>query len=445
MDGRFMHIPVPASQTLTRRHLATKVLIGVLFAVVLALSLQYAFKATANRSAIMRWREQLQHLGEENIYLRYAYPNPPIMAMLLEPIAHLPPLAGSLLWFYLKIGLAMISVLWAFRLVETRERPFPLWAKILTIGLCLRPILGDLSHGNVNIFILFLVVAALLAFRHQRDFLTGLLLALAIACKVTPALFIPYFLWKRAWKVLAGCAAGLALFLLILPGLYLGSEQNWTLLRSWVDQMVTPYMVKGTVTTEHQNQSLPGVLYRLTTRSPSFLDDNGAPERYDNFASLDPRTANWIIKATMALFAMLIVIRCRTPLSLRQGWRLPAEFGLVVLGMLLFSERTWKHHCVTLVIPFAVISYYLAAVQASLAMRCYLIGSLFAVFVMMASTSTTLLESADAKMAQVYGAYVWAYIVLAAALFVILRKRGGLLSESGPQPVVPAEAATGLA
>ena len=25
--------------------------------------------------------------------------------------------------------------------------------------------------------------------------------------------------------------------------------------------------------------------------------------------------------------------------------------------MLLFSERTWKHHCVTLMLPFAVLSY----------------------------------------------------------------------------------------
>ena len=30
------------------------------------------------------------------------------------------------------------------------------------------------------------------------------------------------------------------------------------------------------------------------------------------------------------------------------------EFSVVVLGMLLFCERTWKHHCVTLLLPFTV-------------------------------------------------------------------------------------------
>src|SRR5262249_30279210 len=155
----------------------------------------------------------LQRLPDEDIYQRYAYPNPPIMALILRPLTWLSPLVCSLCWFYLKLGLTAIAVYWVFQLVEDAERPFPAWAKALTILLSLRPILGDLSHGNVNLFILFLVVAALYAFHRGRDFWAGSILALAIACKITPALFIPYFLWKRAWRTLAGCLAGLVLFL----------------------------------------------------------------------------------------------------------------------------------------------------------------------------------------------------------------------------------------
>ena len=51
-------------------------------------------------------------------------------------------------------------------------------------------------------------------------------------------------------------------------------------------------------------------------------------------------------------------------LTYGQAWRLAAEFSLVIIGMLLFSERTWKHHCVTLLLPFAVLAYYLASVPA---------------------------------------------------------------------------------
>jgi hypothetical protein len=395
-------------------------LILVLGAVFLALSIQYTVKAMANRSAILRWRDQLQHLEDENIYARYAYPNPPIMAILLEPISQLPPLAGSLLWFYLKASLAVLAIYYTFRLVETSARPFPAWAKGLTIVLSIRPIFGDLTHGNVNIFILFLVVGALYAFRCRQDMVCGLMLALAIACKVTPALFLPYFVWKRAWKVLAGCGLGLLLFLLLIPGWYLGKERNLTLLHSWVDQMVTPYVVNGKVTTEHQNQSLPGLLYRLLTYNPSFLDEMGSPQRYDNLANLDPTVVAWMVKGAMLAFACLMVCSCRTPFDQRNGWRLPAEFSLVVLGMLLFSERTWKHHCVTLLLPFAVVSYCLAAGPAKRGVRLCLAGSLLLVFLLMSSTSTTLFEFVDAKMAQVYGAYVWAYLILMVTIAYLL-------------------------
>ncbi len=395
-----------------------------------ALSIDYGFKVKRNGSAFVRWRDQVLHVSDEDIYDRYNYPNPPIMALLLEPIAQLPPLAGSLCWFYLKLALTMIALGWVFRLVESPGQPFPVWAKALTILLSLRPVMGDLTHGNVNLFILFLVVAALYAFHRGRDWTAGITLALAMCCKVTPALFVPYFLWKRAWKTLAGCAVGLVLFLVVVPGLCLGNEHNLTSLQSWVGRMITPYVVQGTVTSDHLNQSLPGLVFRLATDNPSVVDDKGRPPRFDNLAHLDPRLAGWLIKGCMALFAALIVWSCRTPthaLDDRQGWRLAAEFSLVVLGMLLFSERTWKHHCVTLLLPFAVISYYLATCRPGRVLRGYLIGSLSAVMLLMASTSTTgLWQTLDefAKMAQVYGVYVWSYLVLVAALVVLLCHNG---------------------
>ena len=311
----------------------------------------------------------------------------------------------------------------------------------LTVLLSLRPIIGDLHHGNVNLFILFLVVAALAAFRRRRHWLSGLLLGLAVACKVTPALFIPYFLWKRQWRVLGGCAAGLVLFLWpgFVPSLFLGWNENQQQVRSWYMEMVYPFVVEGKVTSEHPNQSLPGLVTRLATHSPSFSvfvkDANNnevyTPTEYDNLLDLTPAQARWLVKGCMALFALVVVWRCRTPTLPRENWRLGAEFSLILLGMLLFSERTWKHHCVTLVLPFAVLCYYLATRPAGRWARWGLVGCLAAATLLMAATSSGLFtdDSARAgdvmdlfaKQAQVYGAYVWAYLVLAAALVVLLR------------------------
>jgi hypothetical protein len=302
----------------------------------------------------------------------------------------------------------------------------------------LRPIIGDLSHGNVNLFILFLIVAALYAFHRGRDGRAGVLLALAICCKVTPALFVPYLFWKRAWRTLAGVAAGLLLFLVIVPGVLLGPRRAIDDMRSWAEVMALPYVRDGVVTSKHNNQSLPGLIYRLTTDSPSWCTYAGekyVPIQYDNFLSLPTQAARWIIYGCMALFAAGAVVVCRTATGERRGWRLAAEFSLVLLGMLMFSERTWKQHCVTLILPFAVLSYYLAVCRTTLGLRAYLVGTLALVVVLMATTSTGLLERSAAKVAQVYGAYVWCYVLLTAALAVLLVRRTEAVAEA------PAEAA----
>ncbi|MFN4261838.1 MAG: glycosyltransferase family 87 protein [Gemmataceae bacterium] len=389
----------------------------------LGVSIQYTDKALENRSAFLRWRDQIQQLEAENIYERYLYPNPPIMGLMLRPLTELPPVAGALVWFYLKVGMTLLTFWMVFRIVESAGRTIPVWAKLLTIALSIRPIIGDLTHGNVNLLILFLVVASLYAFTRGRDWLAGAAMALAIACKVTPLLFVPYFLWKRAWKALAGCAVGLVLFFWIVPGMFL--DNNNELLASWFEQMVKPFVVSGKVFySEHNNQSLPGLTTRLLTDSPSFstyINDIYTPTDYHNLLSLSEATARWLVKGCMGIFALLIVWSCRTARDHAPGWRLLAEFSLIALGMLLFSERTWKHHCVLLLLPFATLCYYLAVCRPRRPLRYHLIGSLLLVTFLMASTSSGLLGKPFAKLAQVYGAYVWAFLLLSAALVTILR------------------------
>ena len=392
----------------------------------LLINFQYVLKVAASdgspRSAFMRWTNQLRELEDGvNIWEKHAYPNPPMMALLLVPFAHLPPLVGSLLWFYLKVAMALAAICWVLRMLDDPERPFPLWGKVLAVLLSLRPIQGDLTHGNVNLFLLFLVVGCLVAFTRRRDLTAGLLLGLAIACKLTPALFLPYFLWKGAWKTLLGCAAGLILFFWLVPALFLGSGRNQEGLASWYEQMVKPFTVGGEVLyCDHKNQSLAGFAYRMLTASPSFVDydfDAGryVPLAYHNIAAWDAPVVRGLLWICLGAYVLLMAWICRTPLSARRGPRLPAEFALVFLGMLLFSERTWKHHCVTLLVPFAVLSFYLSAHWQRKRLRLLLAAILAAVTALMLSTS----NGSDLPM--VYGAYVWAFLLLIIGLVGVLR------------------------
>jgi alpha-1,2-mannosyltransferase len=426
----------PMRSILSRLAAITPRQFGIALAlVIVAVSIQYTVKVLdlrngkQDRSAILRWREQLLQLDSgDNIYEHFTYPNPPIMAMMLRPLAELPPIAGALIWYYLKVALAVASFVLIVRMIGTEAEPMPTWAIGLAVVLSLRPILSDLTHGNVNLLIMFLVIVALFAYRSEWDVTAGIILALAIACKVTPALFVGYWIWKRAWRSLAGCGIGLAIFFSVVPALYLGWSENLELLTSWFRQMVLPFVVGGNVTTDHPNQSLPGLVFRMFTFSPSFstyVNDIYTPVEYCNWLTLSPQVAGWIVKFCMALFVGLVVWVCRTPTSERRGWRTAAEAAIVIIGMLLFSERTWKHHCVTLALPFTVLAYRLAYDRTR---RGAIIAGLIASQLLIASTSTGLLPNRWAEMAQVYGAFVGAFVVLLVAL-------GAELRRSAPQAI----------
>src|SRR5262249_53316863 len=150
--------------------------------------------------------------------------------------------------------------------------------------------------------------------------------------------------------------------------------------------------------------------------------DNYVPLEYHNIVDLDRAVLPWIVKGCMAAFALLVVWRCRTPLGDRTDWKLQAEYAIVLLGMLLFSERTWKHHAVTLAVPFAVLCCVLWVFDLSPLRRGIVFSSLAISSLLMLSTSTGSLVTHDliGKTAQVYGAYVVAFATLAAALFGLL-------------------------
>ncbi|MCS7045179.1 MAG: DUF2029 domain-containing protein [Gemmataceae bacterium] len=430
------------------------------FALVAVLNARYIAKISSDqrdgRSAIVRWAPQLERLRHgADIWKEHNYPNPPIMALLLMPLTLLPTAIAALAWFWIKAALTVAAIMAVFAMLDGQSQSFPTWAKILTIGLSLRPIQGDLSHGNVNLLILFLLVMALLAYTRRREGWAGIVLALAIACKVTPALFLPYFAWKRAWRLLFGAMVGLALFLLVVPSLLFavmlpfevdmplfqrleaGWDRNLEFFKSWHSVMVHPYVVDGLVTSEHQNQSLPGLVYRLLTDSPAFSTYDGeryVPVGYANLASLDRQATVLLVKGCLMLYALAVVWRCRTPTDDRTDWRLSAEFAVIVLGMLLFSERTWKHHAVILLLPFAVICRVLAGEALSAGRRRLLSGSLVFAWLLMLSTSTGFWDVHDrlGKSAQVYGAYTVAFLVLFLTLLTMLGWTGCPVAKEQP-------------
>src|SRR5262249_5504951 len=97
-----------------------------------------------------------------------------------------------------------------------------------------------------------------------------------------------------------------------------------------------------------------GVLGRLFTENGKPLQHGYTGTTFHgNIASWPPRLVSWILKGlSFGLLGMLAYF-CRTKAERPYDPRLLGEFSLVVFTMLFASERYWKHHYVTILLPYA--------------------------------------------------------------------------------------------
>lgn len=404
--------------------------------------LAYAHKAAEDRSAFVRWRYQVIQLMENgrNIYDREMYPNPPVMPISLYPLMVLPPLMGAVAFFLIKVGLAILSGRMIARMARERNWPISWWCYFAVALMSLRPLLSDLHHGNVNILILFMVVLALDAWSQGKDWLGGAALGLAITCKVTPALFLPYFFYKRSWKMLVATGVAICVFMFVVPVVVLGPDLASQCLGSWWHRIISPYVSGGVVGDLEINQSMVGVVNRLMV-----LDET--PGRYGstlklNIVNWDPRLVARILKVLSIGWVGVLFLLCRTRTDRRDDPRLLGEFSLVVLTMLFVSERSWKHHYVTLLLPITYLTYRLF--RPDIARRDkWLIGSALGLAMLLIGTTSSEIggwfaDGKGHKIAQFYGMYFWAGVViyLATAWRVVVE---GRWPSSSPR-LLPAEA-----
>jgi hypothetical protein len=220
----------------------------------------------------------------------------------------------------------------------------------------------------------------------------------------------------------------LLLWLAIIPSMAFGWSQNNQLLTDWYKLMIERPILKGEITTEHPNQALPGFIYRVFTHSPSFISyiepepDKRIPlpAAYHNLLDIG-RPAAWIVvKALTLAFVLTVFFFCRAPRSERQGWRFATECALIVLGMLMFSERTWKHHAVTLLFPAAVLAHA-ANLNLPERVRKTILGILTVAWLLISLPG--LFGEHLGDLALVYGTHTIAFLLLTMAVCVLLAQR----------------------
>src|SRR5207302_3293786 len=184
----------------------------------------------------------------------YPTRSPPFWAMVHAPLtifsAHLAQILVFLPLYLASLGLLLwtLQCLTQPHLPLDRTREF--WATALAMLIAVQFLARDMAECGVNTTLVALTWFGIYAWTRHRDWLGGASLGLAIALKMTAALFVPYFLWKRQWKM-ASATTLLAILFSLTPVLVRGPSLFASDLREWVA------IVRG-IGSENPSMHVPG-------------------------------------------------------------------------------------------------------------------------------------------------------------------------------------------
>jgi hypothetical protein len=310
------------------------------------------------------------------------YLYPPLLALLVAPLAVLDSQAQVGVWFVVSVALAFGCYgeslrIWRFLVrngdQSPREHKMPaadrpviptLWVAVCAVLSVFLPTLDCLQRGQVGVALLYpLLLGFRLALQSRgwaSRFLGGVVLALPAAIKLIPALPVVFLLiqwWsgalasggrinaaRRAAVLSCGVLTGGLLFLLVIPAACLGWNKNLDHLRTWSARVAVNDDVGKTAAfylASTRNQSLVNATRMLAAKARGDWFD--VPVRAADLraaygtAYLAADVMRGIVVVELVCLAVLTGMHRR---SIVQG----ASFGLACQAVLLLSPLSWGHY-----------------------------------------------------------------------------------------------------
>jgi alpha-1,2-mannosyltransferase len=273
---------------------------------------------------------------------------PPLAAAVFSPFAWLSLDAASATITGITFALLMVTtaiVLTRLQVWEHSPRQSgPAWrrrcwlaaAVVAPSVVYLEPIRSNFEFGQINVVLMTLVIADCVP--KKTPWPRGLLVGVAIALKLTPAVFLLYFLLRRDTRALLVSVA--AAILATAVGFVLAPHDSW---QYWTETVHDTDRI-GTAT-YLTNQNIAGTLARL-----------GIAET--------PRFVIWLIACFgvlgLTIWAVRRVLRTGDSPAPRAGEQAVLALVCVAMFGLVVSPVSWSHHWVwalPAVVTTAVLAY----------------------------------------------------------------------------------------
>ncbi|MEV8516221.1 glycosyltransferase 87 family protein [Dactylosporangium sp. NPDC051484] len=306
-----------------RRRAVRWVLLGLFVALVVYGHIWYRnrhdwFDLGIYRQAVSFWldgHDIYDYVKPDDTQGSLGFTYPPFGALVLVPFAVLSWIPAVVLYSVVTVAAVLVTTYWLVAPVARGkgwELPFALILALTVISV-LEPIRENYTFGQINMVLVLLILADLLVLMPRGSRWAGVLIGLAAAIKLTPAIFIVYLLISRRYRAgltaIASAAAATLLAVAVMPR---GSVDFWT------DALWQGEGIGNAAYTF--NQSLYGMLARLA-----------APH--------DPNRLLWAALALLTLGFGLWRAR-------RAALAGDEVVGLTITGIVgcLISPISWVHH-----------------------------------------------------------------------------------------------------
>ncbi len=179
------------------------------------------------------------------------YTYAPVSVIVLMPFAWMSFEAARIVWSVgIVIALYLVIVL-CFRALG-RDVNWPLRClaiALVAVSMLLEPVRTTIWYGQINVFLLLIILADLV--RPDGSRLKGVGTGIAAGIKLTPLIFVLYFALLRRWRATAGVLGGF--LLTVVVGFVVLPKESWSY---WTDKIFDSNRVGAPQTLG--NQSLRG-------------------------------------------------------------------------------------------------------------------------------------------------------------------------------------------
>jgi len=285
------------------------------------------------------------------------YPYTPTAAMSFAPLALVRPGLGLAVRYAAALAGLWLALRWLRAMVWQRRRldaTIVFGVEVLSLVLASHYIIRDLDDGGPHLLLLTILVGGIYCVWRGREALGASCFGLATVLKAPAGLFLPFFLWKRQWR-LAGMAVAATIAWTILPMAWMGYANWWAHQEEWTRTALRSVLgdpTPGVKASEQrvQNQSLKLAVTRYLVTYPSGHPLRLSHPGYVSTMDVDPDVARWMAAGILGLLLLLCAWLTRGGYRGPDDPRWLLECSAVLILALLLSPVTWTQHLV-LIIP----------------------------------------------------------------------------------------------